>query len=511
MAYPTEVDAVAAAPAGGTTLGGGTPTHTASHDQYRSALLSIKAKINSSLAFYSVNGLATGSGAAGANTTLIQASLDAAEAGGGGTVFIPAGTWQINNTLNLGTRVVLLGAGWASILFLANGSSTNAAPKSMVKAKANTNYVGVADIMLIGNSANQTDGTNKASHGVDFSRSGTEGAGAPVYDGGLWCRNVQVWDCQGTGFRVDGGATTMRLLHCYAYHNVTRGFLLKTDFIISDCVAANNGETGYWIENGTSGLCTNLKSFGASTGYKVGYSKSIQISNCQAEDTSMTGFTVTSSNHVLLDGCAVYRCANGTDNERSAYWIEDDGAGNLCNHVQLKGCTHLSADFGVNFRYGLWTRNLGTGIDIDLHTEGHIVAPRRFSTGSQAGKILFNGETPETIMLALGDETTAITTGTAKITYRMPFPFIVDEVRANVNTVSSSGVVTVDINEGGTSIISTKLTIDASEKTSVTAATPPVISDSVLADDAEITVDVDTAGTGAKGLKVTLIGRRTYP
>jgi hypothetical protein len=46
------------------------------------------------------------------------------------------------------------------------------------------------------------------------------------------------------------------------------------------------------------------------------------------------------------------------------------------------------------------------------------------------------------------------------------------------------------------------------EKTSTTAATPAVISDSALADDAEITIDIDGAGTGAKGLKVYLIGTR---
>jgi hypothetical protein len=66
----------------------------------------------------------------------------------------------------------------------------------------------------------------------------------------------------------------------------------------------------------------------------------------------------------------------------------------------------------------------------------------------------------------------------------------------------------VDINEGGTTILSTKLTIDANEKTSTTAATAAVISDSALADDAEITFDIDVAGTGAKGLKVWLLGTR---
>lgn len=114
----------------------------------------------------------------------------------------------------------------------------------------------------------------------------------------------------------------------------------------------------------------------------------------------------------------------------------------------------------------------------------------------------------ESIGVALSDETTAITTGTAKVTIRMPYAFTLTAVRANLNTASSSGLPTVDINENGSTILSTKLTIDASEKTSTTAATAAVISDANLADDAEITFDIDVAGTGAKGLKVWLIGTR---
>jgi len=81
-------------------------------------------------------------------------------------------------------------------------------------------------------------------------------------------------------------------------------------------------------------------------------------------------------------------------------------------------------------------------------------------------------------------------------------------VRASLTTAQASGsIFTVDINEGGTSILSTKLTIDNTELTSTTAATPAVLSDAALADDAQITVDIDQIGTsGAAGLKVYLIG-----
>ena len=115
----------------------------------------------------------------------------------------------------------------------------------------------------------------------------------------------------------------------------------------------------------------------------------------------------------------------------------------------------------------------------------------------------------ETIIVAISDETTAITTGTAKVTFRMPFAMTLTEVRGSLSTASSSGLPTFDINESGSTILSTKLTIDANELTSTTAGTPAVISDTTLADDAEMTIDIDVAGTGAKGAKVTLIGYRT--
>lgn len=115
----------------------------------------------------------------------------------------------------------------------------------------------------------------------------------------------------------------------------------------------------------------------------------------------------------------------------------------------------------------------------------------------------------ETHGIALSDETTAITTGTNKATMSLPYAFTVTAVYATLNTVSSSGVPTVDINEGGTTILSTKLTIDAGEKTSATAAAAAVISDASIAANAEIGFDIDVAGTGAKGLKVFIQGYRT--
>lgn len=120
------------------------------------------------------------------------------------------------------------------------------------------------------------------------------------------------------------------------------------------------------------------------------------------------------------------------------------------------------------------------------------------------------GAPTECIILAPSDETTALTTGTAKMTFRMPYAFTLTGVRASVTTAPTGSTLIVDINEGGSTILSTKLSIDASEKTSTTAASAAVISDTALADDAEITIDIDQVGStiAGAGLKVTLIGHQ---
>ncbi len=124
---------------------------------------------------------------------------------------------------------------------------------------------------------------------------------------------------------------------------------------------------------------------------------------------------------------------------------------------------------------------------------------------------LLTGLKPNLFMtVALSDETTAITTGVGKITFRAPFAMTLYQIpRASLSTASSSGNPAIDINKNGTTIFSTTLTIDSGEKTSTTAATAAVLSTTTFADDDEITMDIDTAGTGATGLKVTLYYRRT--
>tara|TARA_Y100000385_G_scaffold278416_1_gene326650 strand:+ start:684 stop:1970 length:1287 start_codon:yes stop_codon:yes gene_type:complete len=116
----------------------------------------------------------------------------------------------------------------------------------------------------------------------------------------------------------------------------------------------------------------------------------------------------------------------------------------------------------------------------------------------------------QSLIVAASDETTDLTTGTAKSTFRMPYAFTLSAVRASVTTAPTGSTIIVNIKESGTTILSSRITIDATEKTSVTAAAQPVISDTALADDSEITVDIDQVGStvAGTGLKITLIGTK---
>ena len=164
-----------------------------------------------------------------------------------------------------------------------------------------------------------------------------------------------------------------------------------------------------------------------------------------------------------------------------------------------EGCIVYDEDTNAHYKFE------GGSYSLLVNLSGYLTT----SSASSTYATITQAKT-EYLTVACSDETTALSTGTSKITFRMPYAMTLTSVRASLSTAQTSGsIFTVDINESGSSVLSTKLTIDNTEKTSTTAANAPVISDGNLADDAEITIDIDQVGDGtAKGLKLTLIGTR---
>jgi hypothetical protein len=119
---------------------------------------------------------------------------------------------------------------------------------------------------------------------------------------------------------------------------------------------------------------------------------------------------------------------------------------------------------------------------------------------------------PIELVIACSNETPALTAGVAKVTFRAPVAFRLTAVSSSVTIAPTGSTLIVDINNGDNSVLSTKLSIDATEKTSATAATAAVINTSFrdFTQDAEITIDIDQVGStvAGAGLKVILRGTR---
>lgn len=128
-----------------------------------------------------------------------------------------------------------------------------------------------------------------------------------------------------------------------------------------------------------------------------------------------------------------------------------------------------------------------------------------------SNRTLDNWITREIEILVSDPNGDAITTGDLKAPFTVSLSlngWDLIRAEASLTTPSSSGVVTIQIRNVTDSqdMLSTRITIDQGEYTSYTAATPAVINTSYddVATGDRLAVDVDVAGTGAKGLSVIL-------
>jgi hypothetical protein len=316
-------------------------------------------------------------------------------------------------------------------------------------------------------------------------------------------------------FVVSGGGGSQDLASVLGFGNSANAGIIDLDYLDFDTAAAHSVAVGELAWNNTDGTLD----LGLQGGLKNKVGQQLVV---KARNTS--GSTITKGSVVKVVGVAGgfvginLAQADTVANSETAFGIvAEDIADSSNGFVAINGIIH-----GVNtnaFTEGdilyLSTATPGAFTNVKPASPNYIVVVGYVAKKSATdGHILLHvqNDTRQAveIQLAASDETTALTTGTAKVTFRMPHAMTLTSVRASLTTAQASGsIFTVDINQGGTSVLGTKLTIDNTEKTSVTAATAATITTSALTDDSEITIDIDQIGNGtATGLKITLIGTR---
>jgi hypothetical protein len=111
------------------------------------------------------------------------------------------------------------------------------------------------------------------------------------------------------------------------------------------------------------------------------------------------------------------------------------------------------------------------------------------------------------------DSAIANATPGLKYTDRFPFPFTLLTLHLNLGTAASGSTFQVDVKKNGVSVFTTKLTVDATEKTSKTAAVPYVLTTPTIAftTDDEYAVIIDQVGAVVAGKNPVLymLGKKT--
>lgn len=178
--------------------------------------------------------------------------------------------------------------------------------------------------------------------------------------------------------------------------------------------------------------------------------------------------------------------------------MSDTGAG-----VGLSTWTAVTEDLATDDLFGITDKSDTTG-----SSDG---TSKKLTYTQLIGNLDGDLTIYETFCVAASDETTALTSGTAKVTFRAPWAFTLTGARASVVTAPTGQSLIADVMEGGTSVMTTnKLEIEASETTTVDATTQPTITDSAIADDAILRIDITQVGSSVAGagLKVCLYGTR---
>ena len=168
----------------------------------------------------------------------------------------------------------------------------------------------------------------------------------------------------------------------------------------------------------------------------------------------------------------------------------------------------VSADLPATYNSG--TQTIGVSVASTSDTTAGTSTTKAVTPDGLAG----SEYGVEDVEIMASDMTTAITTGDGKAGFMVPTKLngwkLIRANAALLGAQSTSGLPTIQIRRvrSGTpqDMLSTKITIDANESTSHTAATSSVIDtnyDDVQTGDL-IYVDIDVAGTGAKGLIVNL-------
>ncbi|MCC6791580.1 MAG: right-handed parallel beta-helix repeat-containing protein, partial [Thermomicrobiales bacterium] len=266
-------------------------------------------------------------GAVGNGSTDDAAAFDravsAAAAAGGGVVTVPSGTFIIGSSVKMRSYVTLRGQGSSSVLKLRNGANVHVIRSAAGTASNPVSNVGVENLYVDGNKANQSDNTeaygigmvavndswvsgitvvNTVRSGIYLAGSRNTVSGCSVsgvgLSGSIIGRSGIVFDNDGVNFPVS----------CFAQNNSVSNvrehgikvYTGGTGTVFESNTVSNNGDRGIYVM-AASGVTVsnNVVSGSGTTGILIGGGGGQGSPNCVVSGNSVSGCV---SHGILLWG-----------------------------------------------------------------------------------------------------------------------------------------------------------------------------------------------------------------
>ena len=247
----------------------------------------------------------------------IQAAVNAAHAAGGGTVYIPAGTYIVSGQSNQSLGCIML---YSDITVRGDGMG-----QSTVKLQdgwhgditgifrdpfgVGSHDIYVHDLTIDGNRDN-TSGK------IDGWFNGAK-PGSPTEDYNITLDHVEVKDCDAYGFDPHEITRNLTITNCISHGNGLDGFALdyQLDSLIQDNVAYDNDRHGYNIvtssqnmqmidnvayDNGANGIMVQRGS------EDIPVPSDIYITGGSYYGNALDGIQVNKADHVVINGTTLY-------------------------------------------------------------------------------------------------------------------------------------------------------------------------------------------------------------
>lgn len=325
------------------------------------------------------------------DTTAIQAAIDKADAGNGGTVIIPMGTYVVKH-LDLKTRVILQGVGMPKLVLPTQVSNIT----NMISlADGNQSECGLRDLVLDGRGKLQSDGNGNIS-GVYIRHTGYGADSGDPYES---YQNLIIKEFSGTGFQLPNG-TEVRLSNIASVACGGNGFDIgSTDVVADRLTAAGCIQSGIYLHGGQIRIVNSKAFYNQRNGFAIGNSaggdpsETIVVSACEAQNNTMHGFLLSNARGAIISGSVSDSNGLGTNDQTITGELAISGYVTYCK-IEMSICSDLQgvgkASYGLYFIYPNDDNNIVANLMI-YNKGGSSANYYSTSTGHQTLHVTVNG------------------------------------------------------------------------------------------------------------------------